>query len=304
MTDITNRDQREQKQVIESPWRMAFRRLRKNKLAMFGGLILAFLIIAVAIGPMFMDYTVEYTSLVDRYKAPSAEHRLGTDENGRDILYRLLVGGRTSMMVGIVVILIQVLLGTLIGGVSGFYGGWVDSILMRLVDIIMSIPTFPLLIVFGALMSDLKVDPGKRIYVVMFIIGIISWPGLARLIRGQILSFKEQEFILATEALGIKDSNKILRHLIPNVVPTIIVNATLGLGGAIMLESALSFIGLGVAPPYPTWGNMIQAANQYINMSQRPWLWIPPGVCIFLTVMAINLFGDGLRDALDPKLKR
>lgn len=271
---------------------------------MFGGLILAFLIIAVAIGPMFMDYTVEYTSLVDRYKAPSAEHRLGTDENGRDILYRLLVGGRTSMMVGIVVILIQVLLGTLIGGVSGFYGGWVDSILMRLVDIIMSIPTFPLLIVFGALMSDLKVDPGKRIYVVMFIIGIISWPGLARLIRGQILSFKEQEFILATEALGIKDSNKILRHLIPNVVPTIIVNATLGLGGAIMLESALSFIGLGVAPPYPTWGNMIQAANQYINMSQRPWLWIPPGVCIFLTVMAINLFGDGLRDALDPKLKR
>ena len=124
-------------------------------------------------------------------------------------------------------------------------------------------------------MSDLKVDPGKRIYVVMFIIGIISWPGLSRLIRGQILSFKEQEFILATEALGIKDSNKILRHLIPNVVPTIIVNATLGLGGAIMLESALSFIGLGVAPPYPTWGNMIQAANQYINMSQRPWLWIP-----------------------------
>lgn len=304
MTDITNKDQREEKQVIESPWRMAFRRLRKNKLAMFGGLILVFLILAVIIGPMFMDYTIEYTSLVDRYKAPSAEHRLGTDENGRDILYRLLVGGRTSMMVGIVVISIQVLLGTLIGGVSGFYGGWIDSILMRFVDIIMSIPTFPLLIVFGALMSDLKVDPSKRIFVVMFIIGIISWPGLARLIRGQILSFKEQEFILATEALGIKDSNKILRHLIPNVVPTIIVNATLGLGGAIMLESALSFIGLGVAPPTPTWGNMIQAANQYINMSQRPWLWIPPGVCIFLTVMAINLFGDGLRDALDPKLKR
>ncbi len=294
----------EEKMVIESPWRMAFRRLRKNKLAMFGGFILLFLIVAVIIGPMFMDYTVEYTSLADRYKAPSSVHKLGTDENGRDILYRLLMGGRISLRVGIVVIMIQVVLGTMIGGISGFYGGWIDSILMRLVDIIMSIPTFPLLIVFGALMSDLKIDPAKRIYVVMFIIGIISWPGLARLIRGQILSFKEQEFILATEALGIKDSNKIIRHLIPNVVPTIIVNATLGLGGAIMLESALSFIGLGVAPPWPTWGNMIQAANQYINMSQRPWLWVPPGVCIFLTVMAINLFGDGLRDALDPKLKR
>lgn len=304
MTENIRTENKTTKNVIESPWRMAFRRLKKNKLAMLGGIILILLILIVTFGPMMMDYTVQDTSLVNRFKPPSSEFPFGTDDNGRDVLFRLLMGGRISLMVGVVVVFIQVFLGIIVGGVSGFYGGKVDSILMRFVDIMMSIPTLPLLIVLGAVMSDNKFDPSKRIYVVMFIIGIISWPGLARLIRGQILSLKEQEFMLATEALGIRDSKKIFKHLIPNVIPTVIVNATLGLGGAIMLESALSFIGLGVAPPYPTWGNMVQAANDYINMQQRPWLWVPPGICIFLTVMAINLFGDGLRDALDPKLKR
>lgn len=298
--DVKKQDNNE----IVSPWKLALRRLKKNKLAIVGAFILIAMIVAVIVGPMLMPYSITDTSLTGRYAAPTAEHILGTDANGRDILYRLLYGGRVSMMVGVVAVTIEVLLGILVGGVSGFYGGNIDRILMALVDIILSIPSLPLLIVLGAMMSDMEVPPSLRIYVVMFIIGLISWPGLARLIRGQILSFKEQEFMLATEALGIRNSRKILGHLVPNVVPTIIVSATLGLGGAIMLESALSFIGLGVAPPYPTWGNMVQAATDYINVQKRPWLWIPPGVCIFLVVMAINLFGDGLRDALDPKLKR
>lgn len=175
---------------------------------------------------------------------------------------------------------------------------------MRIADIFMAVPTMPILVILAAVMSDLKVLPERRIFVVMFILGILSWAGLSRLVRGQILTLREQEFMQAAEALGLKDSRKIFKHLIPNVVPTIIVNATLGIGSSILMESALSFLGLGVVPPIPSWGNMIQAVNNFYNFQNRPWLWIPPGVCIFLTVMAINLFGDGLRDALDPKLKR
>lgn len=290
--------------TIESPWRLAFRRLRKNKLAMTGLFILIFMFIFSFIGPLLSPYNVIQTNILNANKAPSAQHWLGTDSIGRDVLLRLMLGGRISLLVGLVSVTISVIVGTTVGGLSGFYGGWVDNLLMRVADIFMAAPFFPILIILSAVMSDRKVTPESRIFIVMFIIGILSWAGLSRLIRGQILSLREQEFMQAAEALGIRDSRKILKHLIPNVIPTIIVSATLGIGGAILTESALSFLGLGVNPPIPSWGNMIQSANNFYNLQFRPWLWIPPGVCIFVTVMSINLLGDGLRDALDPKLKR
>jgi len=291
-------------ETIESPWRLAFRRLRKNKLAMTGLFVLIFMFIFSFIGPLLSPYNVIQTNILNANKAPSAQHWLGTDSIGRDVLLRLMLGGRISLLVGLVSVSISVIVGTTVGGLSGFYGGWVDNLLMRVADIFMAAPFFPILIILSAVMSDRKVTPESRIFIVMFIIGILSWAGLSRLIRGQILSLREQEFMQAAEALGIRDSRKIMKHLIPNVIPTIIVSATLGIGGAILTESALSFLGLGVNPPIPSWGNMIQAANNFYNLQFRPWLWIPPGVCIFVTVMSINLLGDGLRDALDPKLKR
>ncbi|MDO4721513.1 MAG: ABC transporter permease [Peptostreptococcaceae bacterium] len=291
-------------EAIESPWRMAFRRLRKNKLAMIGLGILLLMLLFCVIGPILSPYDTLDNNPLNKKLAPSAAHWLGTDQAGRDVLLRLMEGGRVSLLVGIVVVGVQVIIGIIIGGLAGFYGKWVDTILMRVTDIFLAVPFFPTLIVLGAIMSDLKIEPKRRIFIVMFIIGAMSWPSLARLIRGQILSLREQEFMQAAEALGIRDSKKIFRHLIPNVVPTIIVSATLGIGGAILTESALSFIGLGVAPPYASWGNMMQTARNAIDLAKRPWLWVPPGICIFVTVMAINLLGDGLRDALDPKMKR
>lgn len=290
--------------TIESPWRLAFKRLRKNKLAMTGLFVLIFMFIFSFIGPLLSPYNVIQTNILNANKAPSAQHWLGTDSIGRDVLLRLMLGGRISLLVGLVSVSISVIVGTTVGGLSGFYGAWVDNLLMRVADIFMAAPFFPILIILSAVMSDRKVTPESRIFIVMFIIGILSWAGLSRLIRGQILSLREQEFMQAAEALGIRDSRKIMKHLIPNVIPTIIVSATLGIGGAILTESALSYLGLGVNPPIPSWGNMIQAANNFYNLQFRPWLWIPPGVCIFVTVMSINLLGDGLRDALDPKLKR
>ena len=290
--------------TIESPWRLAFKRLRKNKLAMTGLFVLIFMFIFSFIGPLLSPYNVIQTNILNANKAPSAQHWLGTDSIGRDVLLRLMLGGRISLLVGLVSVTISVIVGTTVGGLSGFYGAWVDNLLMRIADIFMAAPFFPILIILSAVMSDRKVTPESRIFIVMFIIGMLSWAGLSRLIRGQILSLREQEFMQAAEALGIRDSRKIMKHLIPNVIPTIIVSATLGIGGAILTESALSFLGLGVNPPIPSWGNMIQAANNFYNLQFRPWLWIPPGVCIFVTVMSINLLGDGLRDALDPKLKR
>ena len=290
--------------TIESPWRLAFKRLRKNKLAMTGLFVLIFMFIFSFIGPLLSPYNVIQTNILNANKAPSAQHWLGTDSIGRDVLLRLMLGGRISLLVGLVSVSISVIVGTTVGGLSGFYGAWVDNLLMRVADIFMAAPFFPILIILSAVMSDRKVTPESRIFIVMFIIGMLSWAGLSRLIRGQILSLREQEFMQAAEALGIRDSRKIMKHLIPNVIPTIIVSATLGIGGAILTESALSYLGLGVNPPIPSWGNMIQAANNFYNLQFRPWLWIPPGVCIFVTVMSINLLGDGLRDALDPKLKR
>ena len=291
------------KEKIESPWTLAFKRLKKNKLAMAGLFILIGLLVIVIIGPMIYPYdhlAVDYSKI---YQKPSAQHLLGTDNVGRDVLARLMYGGRYSLSIGIVAVVISVTIGSSLGVIAGYYGGKVDGFIMRVVDVFMCFPFLPLLIMVSAVMQEVKVPPEYRIYVVMAVIGLLSWTGTCRMVRGQVLSLREQEFMQAAEALGLSDFRKMFVHLLPNTFAIIIVSATLGIGGAILTESSLSFLGLGVTPPTPTWGSLIQAANDYFTMTNRAWLWIPPGICIFITVMSINIFGDGLRDALDPKLK-
>ncbi|TCZ77867.1 ABC transporter permease [Paenibacillus albiflavus] len=284
--------------------RIAFRRLAKNKLAMGALIFIVLMFLICFLGPLFLQYDINSISVANKNKAPNAAHWVGTDSLGRDVLLRLMLAGRVSLTVGLAVTAISVFIGTVLGAISGFYRGIVDTLIMRLADIISSIPSLPLLIIFGVLLSDFKVEPTHRLFYVMGMLGFISWPGLARLIRSQILTMREQEYMVATEALGLKDSRKIFKHLIPNTIPTVIVSATLGVAGAILAESGLSFLGLGVVPPTPTWGNMIGAATNWIDFSTRPWLWVPPGLCILAIAIAINFLGDGLRDALDPKLKR
>lgn len=290
--------------VSESPWRMAMRRFGRNRLALVGLVILLIMSLACIFGPMISPYNLYDYSVANKNKPPSSSHWFGTDKLGRDILLRVLLAGRISLLVGIVATIITVIIGGILGALAGFYRKSVDSIIMRVTDIFMSLPTLPILIILGAVLSDLKVPPDKRIYYLMLIIGLLSWTTLARLVRGQILTLREQEFMVATDALGLKDRRKIFRHLLPNTIPIIIVTATLSVAGAILYESSMSFLGLGVIPPTPSWGNLISDANNLIDFRKRPWLWIPPGMCILITTVAINLIGDGLRDAFDPKMKR
>lgn len=297
----TNEVSEEEGEII-TPWKLFVRQFKKKKVAVAGLIILIIMILTAVLAPVIArhdpyDYDVTKTN-----EPPSKEHILGTDEIGRDYFARILYGGRVSMKVGLFAVIIQVLIGALVGGIAGYYGGWVDNILMRLTEVFMSFPFLPLAITISAVIGT-RVKPEQRMYIVMLIIGVLSWPGLARMVRGQILSLREQEFIQAAHALGIRDSRIIWKHLLPNTFGYIIVSATLGMAGAILSEAGLSFLGLGVTPPVPTWGNLVQSARSMYILKNRPWLWIPPGVCIFLAVMSINLFGDGLRDAIDPKSK-
>lgn len=284
-----------------SPWKLAFLQMKKNKLAMAGLVVLILMFLFCFIGPLLSPYSIDTMNAANGNKGPSAQNWFGTDKLGRDILLRTMLAGRISLLVGFVAMMVSVAIGSTLGALAGYYRGWVDTIIMRFADIMMSIPTLPLLIILGAVLSDLQVPPDKRIYLVMFLLGFMSWPSLSRLVRGQILALREQEFMQAAEVLGLRDSRKIFRHLLPNTVPIIIVVATLAVAGAILMESVLSYLGIGVVEPTPSWGNMISAANNLIDFRKRPWLWIPPGICIFLTVIAINVIGDALRDALDPK---
>lgn len=301
--EIDNNIQKNNNEIV-SPVKMAWRRLKKNKLAMAGFIILALIIVFSILGPFISPYTSTGMDYNNVTAEPCFEHILGTDELGRDVLTRLMYAGRISLLVGISAVVVEVILGSILGAVAGFYGGVVDSAIMRAADIFMCIPFFPILISLGALLSDLKVAPQYRVPFIMVIIGTLGWPSLCRIVRGQILSFREQEFMLATNCLGLKDTRKIFKHLLPNTIPSIIVTATLKIGGAILTESSLSYLGLGVVPPTASWGNMIESVSDLYKLQNYPWIWMAPGVCILLTVVAINLFGDGLRDALDPKLKK
>ena len=255
-------------------------------------------------GKNYIIYTKQQTYLIDMYAPPSASHPMGTDDHGMDMLTRLMYGGRISLLVGFIVMLLENLLGIIIGGVSGYFGGWVDTLLMRFVDLFNSIPYYPMMIIAGAVMDAFEVPPYTRIFLLMAIMGIMGWTGVARVVRGQILSLREQDFMVATEATGIRVSRRIFRHLVPNVMPLLIVQATMGLGGIILTEATLSFLGLGIKYPLASWGSIINAASNIYVMTNFWYIWIPAGVLIVLTVLGFNFVGDGLRDAFDPKMKR
>lgn len=244
------------------------------------------------------------TEVFDKYSAPSKAHWLGTDRNGMDMLTRLMYGGRVSLIIGFIVEIIAVSIGVILGGLSGYFGKWVDMGIMRIVDIFYCIPSMPIIIILGAAMDAMRVDPQIRMVYLMLILGFLGWPGYARLVRGQILSLREQEFMTATEACGISVSHRIFKHLIPNVIPQLIVSCTMGLGGTIITEATLSFLGLGVKFPFASWGNIINDVNDTYVLTNYWFIWIPAGILLLATVLAFNLVGDGLRDAFDPKMKR
>lgn len=244
------------------------------------------------------------TELIRILERPSDEHLLGLDNNGMDVLTRLMYGGRVSLLVGFVVVFFEIVIGVIIGGISGYFGGGVDTALMRFVDLFNSIPFYPMVIIFGSVMDTLEVDPMVRIFLLMLILGLLGWTGVARVVRGQILSLREQDFMVATEATGIRTSRRIFRHLVPNVMPLLIVSATAGLGGIIISEATLGFLGLGVKYPLASWGSIINLSSDAFIMTNYWFMWIPAGSLILLTVLGFNFIGDGLRDAYDPKMKR
>lgn len=242
--------------------------------------------------------------LIDTFAKPSKDHIAGTDGDGMDVFARMMYGGRVSLLVAFVVVIIETILGVILGGVAGFFGGWIDNLIMRMVDIFYCIPSMPILIILGALFDALKMKPYTRVMWLMAVLGILGWAGVARLVRGQILSLREQEFMVAAEAIGLKTKRRIFKHLVPNVMPQLIVTATSGLGSVILTESTLSFLGLGVKHPMATWGTMINSVSTAEAMKLYTYIWVPVGLLICLTVIAFNFVGDGLRDAFDPKMKR
>lgn len=271
----------------------AWRRFRRHRMAMMAGAVGVALALMAVLAPWIAPYDVESISLGSRWETPSTGHPFGTDELGRDVLTRIMYAGRVSLTVGFLVAINVSVIGMIVGAVAGFYGGTVDSVLMRLVDVLLSVPTLPLYLILAALI------PGGGVSRIVLIFTAFGWTIVARLVRAQILSLRTQDFIEAARAIGASEARLILRHLLPNAMAPVIVAATLAVGGAILGESALSFLGLGIAPPTPSWGNMLQRAQEYIW--NAPHLAIVPGVFIFVTVLSFNFLGDGLRDALDPR---
>ena len=241
---------------------------------------------------------------INSYAPVSPSHPLGTDEKGMDVFIRLMYGGRVSLTLGFVVVILETILGIIMGGISGYFGGKVDQVIMRVVDILNCIPTLPILLIASALIDSWQVPTNMRIYYLMLILTIFGWSGIARMVRGQILYLREQEFIVACEVMGIPTSRRIFKHLVPNIMPQLIVSMTLGLGSIILYESTLSYLGLGIPLPYAAWGTMISSSTDPVTMASYPTLWVPAGILIVIAVLAFNFVGDGLRDAMDPKSKR
>lgn len=236
---------------------------------------------------------------------PSARHWFGTDKEGMDVFTRCMYGGRISLLISLIVVFLETILGVILGGLAGYFGKWVDQLIMRIVDIFGCVPTFPILLLIGSLLDSLGVEASLRIYYLMAILTLLGWAGTARIVRGQILFLREQEYMTAAEAMGLSTPRKIFKHLIPNVMPQLIVSMTLGLGSTILYEASLSYLGIGVKAPYAAWGTMINIITSDVSVLQNNlWVWAPPGVFIILAVLAFNFIGDGLRDALDPRMKR
>ncbi len=320
-----------------SPTRMVVRRFFRSRLSILGMVMVIGLFLFSFLGPVVYTqwgeteldksgtteysvssttYTVdgvEYTlqqvtekELEDNFLAPpSAQHILGTDEQGYDVFVRLMYGGRISLTVSFIAVFLITLLGVILGGISGYFGGWVDNVIMRLCDVLMCLPGVPILLILSTLLDASDVDAKYRIYLLMVYLTFISWTGTARLVRGQILSLREQEYMVAAEAMGYSTGRKIFKHLVPNVMPQLIVQMSLSLGSMILYEATLSYLNLGVKAPYAAWGTMINiiSTNQDV-LQNHLHVWVPAGVCIVIAVLGFNFVGDGLRDALDPKARR
>lgn len=320
-----------------SPMRLIMRRFFRSKLSLVGLIMIVFLFLFSFLGPVVYnrwgeanpDYTptVEATQQVyeiknadgttttvtevvyiqlstNAYADPSWAHLLGTDDKGMDVFTRLMYGGRISLTIGFIVVILETAIGILLGGLAGYFGGWVDNVIMRIVDIFNCIPTLPILLIASAMIDSWNVEPDQRIYLLMAIITVFSWSGVARMVRGQILTLREQEYITATEVMGLPTWRKIFVHLIPNVMPQLIVSMTLGLGSVILYESTLSYLGLGVQVPKAAWGTMIATSNDPTVLSYHVNMWLPAGLLIVVAVLGFNFVGDGLRDAMDPKAKK
>jgi peptide/nickel transport system permease protein len=286
-----------------------WRRFRRHKVALIGGVVIVLMaLFAILANPLAAAVGWADPNFIDQANwqgyplAPGvAHHLLGTDENGRDLLARLMFGARISLTVALFAVIMEITIGTLLGAISGYYGGWIDFVIMRATDVVLSIPLLPLLLVLTAIVAGTSNKAALNFGVIVILIGGLSWPSVARLVRASFLSLREREFAEAAKALGNPDVRIIFRHLLPNAVAPIIVQATLEVANVIILESTLSFLGFGIQPPTASWGNML--ANAQSNMTQAPWAAVFPGLCILITVLAINYLGDGLRDALDPNMR-
>lgn len=337
-TKVESADEPHEKNVrLMSPSRMVLRRFFRSKLSVVGLCLLIGLFLFCWLGPLLytqwgsseadmngkLTYTqsevtyvdefgnevtfsqvIETEEMVNSLARPSFTHPLGTDKNGYDVLARIMKGGQISLTISFLAVFVVTFLGIIFGGIAGYFGGAVDNVIMRICDIMMCLPGFPILLIVGTLIDAVDIPLQYRIYYLMGFLTIISWSGTARLVRGQILSLREQEYMVAAEAMGYSTSRKIFKHLVPNVMPQLIVSMTLSLGSMILYEASLSYLGLGAPEKYAAWGTMINSAND-INILQNYFnVWGPPGFCIIIAVLAFNFVGDGLRDALDPKMRR
>ena len=318
---------------LMSPTRMLLRRFFRSKLSVAGIIMLASLFIFCWFGPLVYQQwgeietdrtgAIEYTEYeiesadgdfiqiiitdngVNSLAPPSSEHLLGTDEQGMDIFTRLMYGGRLSLTISFLAVFLTSFLGIVLGGLAGFYGGLIDNIIMRICDVLMCLPTLPLMLIIGTVLDSNGVPSEYYIYLLMGLLALFSWTGMARLVRGQILFLREQEYMVAAEAMGYSTMRRIFKHLIPNILPQILVSMTMSLGSMILYESTLSYLNLGVRIPYASWGTMIEVISKRADILQNNFnVWGPPGVCIIIAVLGFNFIGDGLRDALDPKQRR
>lgn len=288
-------------QKARSFWFYAWRRFRRNKLAVAGLIVLTIIILitifAAPLTKMTLGWGRDEFELTAIRALPSARHPLGTDSVGRDVLTRLLYGGQVSLAIAGVSVLSSMIIGTIIGSIAGYLGGMVDSFLMRLVDVINSVPFLLLALTLVAILGP---SPKNLVFAII----LTGWPAPARLVRGEFLSLRERDYVEAARATGAPSGRIIFRHMLPNAIPPLMVAATLDVAGTILFEAALSYLGFGVRVPTPSWGNILTEANNIIVLTKLPWLWVPPGLMIFLTVLSVNFVGDGLRDAMDPRLKR
>ena len=278
---------------MDSPKRLFWKRFSRNKLALAGGIIVAFLFFVAILAPFVSPYDPNDIDRKHILEPPGIQHPLGTDDLGRDVLSRMIWGSQISLSVGFVAVGISVVMGMIFGSLSGYYGGWMDRIIMRFIDIMLSVPTFFLILAVIAFI-------GSSIWNIMIIIGITSWMGVARLVRAEFLSLKEREYVLAARAVGASSMRIIFRHIMINSLAPVLVSAVLGIAGAVLVESSLSFLGIGVQPPTPSWGNILTLGKD--NMETAWWLSVFPGLAILITVLGYNLLGEGVRDALDPRL--